>query len=366
MLNKVTYAQAPDSRSGGTWGWLAVVLLLLSLTGGLGTDLVAQPSPLGLYWIDVEGGGATLVVTPDGESILVDAGENLDRDASRVYHVAARVAGLKQIDYFIATHWHADHYGGAIKLSKLMPIKSYYGSDPLPDSVPEDPQFSTLMPLYKEVTKGRSVSLNPGDTLPIDKAGQGPKLEVKVLAANRKVIDSGAAIPQNSICRQASQNPQDATENSKSLVLLFKYGKFTFLDGGDLTRAMEEKLVCPGNLIGVVDLFQINHHGLDLSNNSLLIQSIQPRVVVVNNGPLKGAEPKTMKTLLGTSSIETVWQIHRNLQAGSQLNVASEFIANQNQGDQDKAEFIQASVSPDGAFSVMIGSNGNSKNYRPR
>jgi hypothetical protein len=115
-----------------------------------------------------------------------------------------------------------------------------------------------------------------------------------------------------------------------------------------------------------VELFQINHHGSDRSNAPVLIHSLHPRVVVINNGPQKGAEPKTMKTLFSTPSIETVWQVHRNLQAGAQINTNSEFIANQEAEGDGKAEFIQASAESNGTFSVQIGVNGNRKSYLPR
>jgi competence protein ComEC len=340
------------------WKHLAILPLLVSV---FGSGVLAQQAPLRLYWVDVEGGGATLIVAPSGESILVDAGDHLDRDVSRVFEVATKVARVKQIDHFVATHWHADHYGGAITLSTRLPIKKYYGSDPFPDKVPEDPQFAKLMPLYKAATKGTSTILTPGDSLPLKQASISAPLELKVLAANRVVVGRPKSSA-NPVCNQKVENADDPTENSKSLVLRLTYGKFTFLDAGDLTKAMEEKLVCPSNLIGEIDLFQINHHGLDLSNNPLLIRSIKPRVVVVNNGPQKGAEPNTMKTLFGTPSIETVWQIHRNLQPGSQLNTSPEFIANQEVDG--KADFIQAAATPDGNFRVQIGSSGKSRDYK--
>src|SRR5215472_2928114 len=118
--------------------------LLFSVAAAAAHQGSLRPSSLRIYWIDVEGGGATLVVTPAGEAILVDAGWNLDRDASRIYDVGAGVAGVKQIDYFVTTHWHADHYGGAIALSKRMPIRRFYGNGPLAESVPDDPQFPAL------------------------------------------------------------------------------------------------------------------------------------------------------------------------------------------------------------------------------
>ena len=90
------------------------ILLVVSFIQGKGT--------LDVYWVDVEGGAATLVVTPAGESLLVDTGNPGTRDAGRIHHVATKVAGLKKIDHLITTHFHGDHYGGAAMLANLMPI----------------------------------------------------------------------------------------------------------------------------------------------------------------------------------------------------------------------------------------------------
>ena len=67
---------------------------------------------LDVYWIDVEGGAATLLVAPSGESMLIDTGWAVgDRDPKRIY-AAAQQAGLKKIDYVFISHFHADHVGG--------------------------------------------------------------------------------------------------------------------------------------------------------------------------------------------------------------------------------------------------------------
>jgi competence protein ComEC len=338
--------------------------LALVLAVTIQLPAAAQRRTLDLYWIDVEGGAATLIVTPAGESILVDAGENLDRDSSRIYYVAAKVAGIKQIDHFIATHYHADHYGGINKINQLLPIKKIYDHGNIPTSLPEDPQFSVLMPLYLSIAGGRSIALKPGDHLRLRDHGNAQKLDIECLAANGEVADRRQKkAANNPACASQKDYPRDESDNANSLVLRLKYGNFTFFDGGDLTLQKEALLVCPTNLVGKVDLFQIDHHGLDLSNNPVLIESVQPRVVIINNGPRKGAEPITMKTLWATSSIEDVWQVHRNIKAGDDLNTKPEFIANWQA--ECKGEFIKASVQPDGSFSVQIGLNGQPKVYRP-
>ena len=335
---------------------------LLFVLLGAARPPVPQAPSLHIYWIDVEGGGATLIVTPAKQSILVDAGWNLDRDAARICDVATKVAGVPQIDYFIATHWHADHYGGAIKLSQRMPIRKFYANMPYPENVADDPAFPTLMPQFKALVGGNLLVLKAGETLPIRQVGA-PQLQIQVLAAARKVA-SHSGTP-NPVCAESEHPGPDPSQNADSIVLLFRYGKFTFFDGGDLTRKVEEELVCPTNLVGKVELFQIDHHGFDRSNSPVLIHSLRPRVVVINNGPQKGAEPKTMKTLFGTPSVETVWQVHRNLQPGAQLNTRPEFIANAQDEGNGPAEFIQASAEPDGRLTVQIGTNGTRKSYPP-
>ena len=85
--------------------------------------LSAQSRNLDIYWIDVEGGGATLIVSPSGESLLIDAGWEVgdDRDPKRIFAVTQQI-GLKKIDYFMLTHYHADHAGGLPALAKMIPI----------------------------------------------------------------------------------------------------------------------------------------------------------------------------------------------------------------------------------------------------
>ena len=130
------------------------------------------------------------------------------------------------------------------------------------------------------------------------------------------------------------------------------------------TWNVEADLACPSNLVGTVDLFQISHHGLDASNNTVFVHSIRPRVVVLNNAPRKGAEPVTMQTLKTSPGLETIWQMYRNVRTGPELNTDPQFIANK--GSESGGEFIEATIQPDGAFSVQLGESGFSKQYVPK
>src|SRR6202165_3892269 len=140
--------------------------LLILLSGlFLFTTLLVQAAPktLDIYFIDVEGGAATLIVTPLGESLLIDSGNPGERDAGRIAHVALAVAGLKQIDHYITTHWHKDHVGGIPRLAQLIPVKHYYDHG-LPATISSDIVPETIE-AYRETVQGKSVELKPGDTI---------------------------------------------------------------------------------------------------------------------------------------------------------------------------------------------------------
>src|SRR5213593_309856 len=106
--------------------------------------VAAMPATtLDIYFIDVEGGQSTLIVTPRGEALLVDTGfaangfndtSNRGRDA-RLIIAAARDAGLKRIDYLLTTHFHADHDGGVTDVVAQIPIDTFIDHGTVP---PED------------------------------------------------------------------------------------------------------------------------------------------------------------------------------------------------------------------------------------
>src|SRR3954470_10275181 len=103
--------------------------LLIALTVlALAPVALAGPADgrLDLYWIDVEGGAATLIVTPAGETVLIDTGNPGRRDPDRIVKAVTEVAGLRQIDHLIVTHYHGDHFGGALTLVEQLPVLNLY------------------------------------------------------------------------------------------------------------------------------------------------------------------------------------------------------------------------------------------------
>jgi competence protein ComEC len=279
--------------------------------------------------------------------------------------VATENAGITAIDHLVITHWHSDHYGGVARLSQLMPIGHYYDRG-IPDSLAEDPKnFPLLIQAYRLATKGKSKALRPGDEIALKAGSQGPSLGLRCLCSGGDVLADEATAPENPIAKEHQPQPEDKTDNAKSLGFLLRYGDFRFLDLGDLTWNIEYKLVHPSNKIGLVDVYQVTHHGLETSNNPVLMKTIRPRVAIVNNGPRKGGHPSVIANLRRIPDVQAIYQLHRNVAVGAAENTDPEFIANTD--EQCQGESIKLSVAPDSkSYTVTVGRQGKPRAYATR
>lgn len=338
-------------------------LIAVVLLANLSLIAHAAPKTLDIYFIDTEGGAATLIVTPGGESLLVDSGNPGERDAKRIVRVAREVAQLQQIDHYLTTHWHSDHFGGIATLAALIPVKSYYDHgflDPLPKDVD-----AKLMTAYRQASQGKSVALVPGAELKFARSTASP-LRLRVLASAGAVLGQPASAPQTVPCgANFTPKPDDLSDNARSVAFVLTYGNFKFFDAGDLTWNVENKLACPRNLPGAVDVYQVTHHGLDSSNNPTLVGALRPRVAITNNGPRKGGAAATYATLRKSISAEDIYQLHRNVTTTEQDNAPAPNIANDAENCQ--GEYIKLSVDERGrTYTVTVPSKGTTRSYQTR
>jgi competence protein ComEC len=319
---------------------------------------------LDVYWIDVEGGAATLIVTPLGESVLIDSGNAGHRDPSRIVKVATEVAKLRQIDHLITTHYHSDHFGGASTLATLLPIKNVYDNG----KFETQKEFPTKD--YLEFKCDKRVTLNPGDKIPLadlQTKKDAPAPSLQCLGTRQKFLEPAVSARDNTdVCASAKTKDRDGSDNANSVVMLLTFGKWRFFDAGDLTWNVEEKLVCPKNLVGKVDVYQVTHHGLDASNNPLVLRSLEPTVAIMNNGTTKGCMPEVFATLTEQKSIAAIYQMHKNLRDdGATNNVADEYIANA--AKDCTGEYVHLSVDPDGkTYTVSIPANQHKRTFKTR
>jgi beta-lactamase superfamily II metal-dependent hydrolase len=316
----------------------------------------AAKRTLDFYFIDTEGGASTLIVTPAGESVLIDAGfADVDgRDARRIQQ-ACQQAGISAIDHLIATHYHQDHYGGIPDFARLVPVKRFYDHGKM-TALTEDPKFAERYAAYQAAAKNQTTALKAGDTIKLKTAKGTPPLTLLCVAANGQAM-SGKKSAANPEC--GSTTPQeDTSENARSVAMLLSWGGFEFLNLADLTFNISQRLICPVNQLGEIDLSQVTHHGGNVNNNPLLLKSLRPTVSVMINGPRKGGHPDTIKWLRELPSTRALYQLHRNVQIAGEQNVAAEFIANLDE-QPDAGHLIAVSV--DAAKRTYTVTNGRTK-----
>ena len=356
------------------------VVALIMLSWAASGFALAQNNPavvrnMEIYWIDTEGGAATLIVSPSGESMLIDTGyPHEDRDAARIRD-AARQAGLEKIDHVVISHYHRDHVGGLAALTKMIPIGRYYGPNDKVELVNREWYDS-----YTTASAGKRAVVKPGDRIPLK------GVDVRVVAANEnmlaKPINGGRPNP---LCENAADMSPAGFENSRMVGVLLSFGKFTFLNLIDLDWRTELRLVCPINKVGRITLYQSSRHGgLDGAGSPALLGAIAPQVIVVNNGPKKGMgqvdkriqpivnmarpaapyETNSYLRMAGLPGLEGIWQGHLALlDKAADHNTAEDMIANLEDSADCKGNWIKASVARDGKFTITNGRNGFSKSY---
>jgi competence protein ComEC len=335
---------------------IVLTLSLCVLGASPPCSAAAAPKSLQIYFIDVEGGQATLVVSPSGESLLIDTGWSgyEGRDADRIVS-AAHQAGIQQIDYVLITHYHRDHVGGVPQLVDGIKVGTFVDHGP---NVEDSEVTRTDYAAYEKAIAGHAhVVVKPGWGLPIK------GFEVKVLTAAGDHITSPlpGAGEANSYCKSEPAAAPDSTENARSVGVLITYGRFRFLDLGDLTRKKELEIACPNNLLGTVDLFLVTHHGADLSNSKALVWALHPRVAVLDNGARKGSSPAAWQIVHDSPGLEDLWQLHYAAESDKDHNIAFERIVNVKENCEGK--YLKVAAERDGTFTVINGRTGVARTY---
>jgi beta-lactamase superfamily II metal-dependent hydrolase len=307
-----------------------------------------------IYWVDTEGGAATLLVAPTGQTVLVDAGFSGTRDPQRIADLLSSELGAARIDALIVTHYHGDHVGGVPQLASRVTIGEYldHGATVEPGAIYND--YLAL------VANAKRTIVKPGDKMSL-----GPVELTFVVSAGAVVNPPLPTAIANTHCTNVTSKSNVAgAENPQSVGFVARYGSFDFVDLGDLTWNAEQPLMCPTNRIGVADLYQTNHHGMDISGSPQLVHGLAPLVAIMNNGASKGGSPATFDVLKASPGIQDIWSLHRVTANDADHNALPDLTANVD--TPDRAFGLKLEVAADGAFTVTNARNGVSRSYRAR
>jgi beta-lactamase superfamily II metal-dependent hydrolase len=336
----------------------ALALICISAPHASQAQGPAKSGHLLIYFIDVEGGQSTLLVSPTGTSLLVDTGwpGNNARDAGRI-QAAMADAGISKLDHVLITHFHVDHVGGVPDLVQRVKVDEFL--DHGVNREDSDITRHDYAAYIKAIGSTPRRIVHPGDAIDI------PGLTTVVITADGEHISAVPGVkPQpNPYCASEPHWDLDSSENPRSAGILVRYGKFRFLDLGDLTKAKEIPLVCPNNLIGHVDLYLVNHHGMNLSNSRAFVDAIHPCVAVMNNGAHKAGSPEAWQIVHESPGLEDLYMLHTAEDSDAAHNSAEDMIANL-KGGKDGA-YLKVAASADGSFSVMNSRTGQTKSHPP-
>jgi len=284
-------------------GILLSVILFFVATGA------AFANGLKIYFIDVEQGAATLIVSPSNRSMLIDSGK--DGMANRIKK-AMEDAGITQIDYYLTTHYDADHYGSIDELVNIsIPVVNAYdrgGKAYIPNSKKNSLAYKN----YAAALGDRAIPISRGRTIPLDD---------RMLIS---VISTGGAV-------LGELSPVSATsENDMSIALLIQYGDFQFFTAGDLYRKSEVK-IAQFDLVQEIDIYYANNHGSSTSSSLEFLQDLKPSLVVISNGSEVEFQHPSNRTLQMFANLERtpmVLQTNKYVSGGTDNgNVSDALIA---------------------------------------
>ncbi len=282
--------------------------------------LMASPlaiaQTLRIYHIDVEQADATLLVSPSGKTLLVDSGKN--GHGSRIKTVMDQ-ASVTDIDFFVNTHYHEDHYGGIDDLVDLGVTvhKAFDRGDK--EELSAADQGEEAFKDYQTAIGNLAEQLAKGDQIALDSA-----LVITCVASGGIVIGEQSPTP-------------GVDENDKSIALVIEFGQFKYFIGGDIELTTEGKLA-QRDLVLDVDVYHANHHGSQTSSSLPFVADLSPTVVIIsngNNGTYKHPRQHTLNTFASLTPRPTVFQTNKYLKGGAGGNVPDEFIADVESTEKD-------------------------------
>ena len=277
LLPSLPCPEAADVNADGRTDTIDAALILQH-SAGLVT-LPLDTTPLEIHHIDVEQGDGALIISPGGETAMIDNG-NWRSCTNTVDYLQEQ--GITSIDYHFASHYHADHIGCLDDLAAAgIPVTgACYDRGGSYDSATFGDYVATCGDLRQTLSEGQVITLDASTASPVT---------LTVIALD------GAGVSTND-------------ENALSVVILLSYGLFDEVFGGDLPGEHPNVEAIVGPLVGDVEVYKVNHHGSRFSSTDAWLDAISPEVAIVSVGANSFGHP-TADALgrLHDHGVQTYW-----------------------------------------------------------
>lgn len=328
------------------------------------TAFAAAPRHLPLHTlrvvvIDVEGGAATLIATPGGQSILLTRGWRQPAAGAVRVLAALQQLDLRRLDVLIADY-SPDLAAAVAALAQRVPIGEFWDAGLPAPAVPR----SARNPLatYWRLSQGRRLRLHAGQSVALRSAPSRPPLSLTILAAAAEAEHRATALI-NPLCQSAPPpRAGKAAPARTSLVVLFQFGEFRYLIGGDPDGSAELSLICPRDAIGPVSVYQVSEFDPQSAPNPVVIRTLRPTVTLVANIGMDGGAAATLQALRAELPQRDLYQLHRIDPPAATSGQAPANVANPS--GLDFGQGLRLEVATDGrSFRVINERTGQARAY---
>lgn len=231
-----------------------------------------KPGQLEIVLLDVNHGDAQLIIGPNGETLLIDAGD--EPYAPLIARKLTAILGKPEVDYFLASHYHIDHIGGVVPLFRDfgLVVRNAVLDRGGGRGAYDSPIYRTYFDYVENSRREfEHVQLSAGDKLDLD-----PLVKLEILGVGDSDAHTNCGI---------SVNGKD--DNDYSIVLWLTFGKFDYwtagdLDGVDSPTASNVESACAKSIPRSVDLMKADHHAIERNNNGDLLKTLQPQAVLIS------------------------------------------------------------------------------------
>src|SRR4051794_10979190 len=244
----------------------------------------AQGPGARIFFVDVGTGASTLIVSPTGKTLLVDGGP--PGSGAKISGLLATL-GITTIDFTVITHYHIDHMGGMIEVlnaGKVAGTSFDNGDDPSvqPPGTSTSPISTrgTYLNYVAATIAGGAIRQTAVPGTVIDLGGG---MRATIVAAGGRFV-SGGSVPITT---------DDL--NSESISTLIEYNNFDYLVSGDLTGGGSTSTAKTpdvetyvAQMVGDVDVVQLDHHGSTTANNQGFLSALKAEVAFAQTGDNNG------------------------------------------------------------------------------